>query len=448
MDGSLRSLCAGKISAGKTRVGQVAFLLGALTLAAIAPAQVLVESTFESGSDGWTTITTRNRSFTSGTSAFAGTNSSGTLVQRDPDDGVSYWRAPEKFAGGKSLALGGVLSFDLKQSATGNPIRNLPDLILIGGGRTLVNMLPRTPITRWQRYHMVLDRGAGWRVGTLGGPEATRMDLLATLSALEDIRIRAEFRGGGETNYLDNVQFTAHQAAAPRSTFDVEEDGWFVIGDVNALTWTGIGGNPSGFVRASDRGDGKYWTFQAPAKFLGDRSALYGQILTWDLATNRAEGKATGRPDAMLSGGGLTLLFDASSNPGTSFTNFTVALTESGGWRIGTVKGKVPTRAEFDRVLACITDIQLRGEFSGKLDTGSLDNVFLGLFAGGEGENEPCAADYDRSGMVDPDDLADFLVDYFTVPPGPRTDYNFNGVTNPDDLAGFINAYFIGCDGN
>jgi hypothetical protein len=56
-----------------------------------------------------------------------------------------------------------------------------------------------------------------------------------------------------------------------------------------------------------------------------------------------------------------------------------------------------------------------------------------------------CPADFDQSGFVNPDDLADFIAAYFTAPPDPRTDFDGSGIINPDDLADFIAAYFTPC---
>jgi len=57
----------------------------------------------------------------------------------------------------------------------------------------------------------------------------------------------------------------------------------------------------------------------------------------------------------------------------------------------------------------------------------------------------PCAADFNLDGLLDPDDLADYIGAYFSVPPNPNADYNLDGLTDPDDLADFIGAFFGGC---
>jgi hypothetical protein len=57
----------------------------------------------------------------------------------------------------------------------------------------------------------------------------------------------------------------------------------------------------------------------------------------------------------------------------------------------------------------------------------------------------PCAADFDASGAIDPDDLADFIAAFFSQPPDVRADFDGSGTIDPDDLADFIGAYFGGC---
>lgn len=52
------------------------------------------------------------------------------------------------------------------------------------------------------------------------------------------------------------------------------------------------------------------------------------------------------------------------------------------------------------------------------------------------------AADFDGNGIVNPDDLSDFITAFFTVPPATNADYDGNGIVNPDDLSDYITEYF------
>jgi len=50
--------------------------------------------------------------------------------------------------------------------------------------------------------------------------------------------------------------------------------------------------------------------------------------------------------------------------------------------------------------------------------------------------------DFNGDGVTDPDDLADFIGGFFSMPVDARTDFNGDGVIDPDDLADFIGAFF------
>ena len=71
----------------------------------------------------------------------------------------------------------------------------------------------------------------------------------------------------------------------------------------------------------------------------------------------------------------------------------------------------------------------------------NLDLTEAGKFVG----VPTCPADFNRDGSLDPDDLADYITAFFSLPPGAGSDFNNDGVTDPDDLADFITAFFNGC---
>jgi hypothetical protein len=52
------------------------------------------------------------------------------------------------------------------------------------------------------------------------------------------------------------------------------------------------------------------------------------------------------------------------------------------------------------------------------------------------------AEDFNGDGLVNPDDLSDYITAYFESPPGPAADFNLDGLVNPDDLSDYITAYF------
>lgn len=63
--------------------------------------------------------------------------------------------------------------------------------------------------------------------------------------------------------------------AAVVSSFDASAEGWLIIGD-NSANWSGTGGNPGGCLAINDLATGQLNYASAPARFLGDWSAMGG----------------------------------------------------------------------------------------------------------------------------------------------------------------------------
>ena len=173
------------------------------------------------------------------------------------------------------------------------------------------------------------------------------------------------------------LALTAASSTAALSTFDTDDEGWTITGDAQgggaSPTWESSGGNPGGYISATDDVQGGTWYFKAPAAFHGDFSSAYGTNLTFDLRQSRTSSQFD-NVDVYLSGGGLDLTFDTAYNPGTEWTGYNLLLTEVGGWQLS---GSPPTQAEFQQVLGDVTDLQIRGEYVSGSDVGDLDNVVL-----------------------------------------------------------------------
>ncbi len=175
------------------------------------------------------------------------------------------------------------------------------------------------------------------------------------------------------------VYFKHAAAGTVRSSFDAGNEGWAIWGDAQGgaatPTYYASGGNPGGYVSATDDVTGGTWYWQAPAKFHGDFSSALGQTLTFQLRQS-----ATDSPwdaaDILLTGGGKTLVLDNLAPPGTGWTQYTVSLDTSAGWRVG-ADGPAATTEDLQGVLGDLTDLLIRGEFRYGPDTGDLDNVVL-----------------------------------------------------------------------
>ncbi len=56
-----------------------------------------------------------------------------------------------------------------------------------------------------------------------------------------------------------------------------------------------------------------------------------------------------------------------------------------------------------------------------------------------------CPPEYDNNGILNSDDLGDYITDYFSPSPPPAVDWNGDGNLNPDDLGDYITRYYQGC---
>jgi Laminin B (Domain IV) len=165
------------------------------------------------------------------------------------------------------------------------------------------------------------------------------------------------------------------------SGFATDDDGWMIAGDAQATSvkpdYAGTGGNPDGLISATDDVTGGTWYFVAPAKYLGNQSSTYGQPLRFDLKVDMVPASPFDAPDVILRSGDVELSYDASPDPGTDWTPYTVTLSET-GWHLGDLTAPAPTATEMRTVLGTLTALWIRGEFNTGADKGSLDNVRFG----------------------------------------------------------------------
>jgi hypothetical protein len=108
----------------------------------------------------------------------------------------------------------------------------------------------------------------------------------------------------------------------------------------------------------------------------------------------------------------------------------------------------VPTDATLRTINAATGELLAINPATGAATTlGPTGGVFGTVFGLASAAPTPaaCAADFDNSGTLNPDDLADYIACYFTVPPCPRANQDGDEAVNPDDLADFIALFFAGC---
>jgi len=172
------------------------------------------------------------------------------------------------------------------------------------------------------------------------------------------------------------------------SSFDTDDDGWLATGDSTSVTPTYLssGGNPGGTIEVDDNVVGGVWYYQAPDKFLNDKSLAYNQTLSFDLwQKHYASTTLFESSDVVLKGAGLILTINAGATPAPweTWVGYSVLLKEGVGWqKVSTqtsLVGTDATQAEIQAVLASLDQLLIRGEFITGADTGRLDNVNMTL---------------------------------------------------------------------
>jgi hypothetical protein len=187
--------------------------------------------------------------------------------------------------------------------------------------------------------------------------------------------IRASNPIGAASHEVAIVEVDPVAFVLAESTFDSSGQGWNVEGDVTNLMFQAAIGNPGGCLQASDRHLGPTWYWVAPSNYFGNWSGAYGGWLQFDLKQSATTGQTIEEPDVLLTGGGLTLIFNTVTNPPTSWASYKVPLHQEKGWT--KENGSSVTQVEMLHVLSSVTALRIRGEFSTLADVGWLDNVAL-----------------------------------------------------------------------
>jgi gliding motility-associated-like protein len=195
----------------------------------------------------------------------------------------------------------------------------------------------------------------------------------------------------------------SHLLPAQNFTFDTSTEGWTTNSDGSAPVWEATGGNPGGWISAFDISTGGTWHWVAPPIVLGNVCSAYGALFQFDLKTSENQNNNS-KPDVILLSDNFNLVFNTPSDPNPTWTHYEVTLREDAGWRINTVNGQVPTKAQFLQVLTNLTGLQIRGEYiSSSEDEGGLDNVLI--------QYKSLNFDLDENDSTTPLDVLDFRSD-------------------------------------
>lgn len=139
-----------------------------------------------------------------------------------------------------------------------------------------------------------------------------------------------------------------------------------------------LGGTSGPYISVGDPDNVTFW-FDAPAKFLGDQSANYGQSISFDIRHVPDSGAPWIDADIALISPTLVLVADLGANPPPNlWVSYSIGLTEASGWRINSLDGPSPTANQFQNLLDSLIAFRIRGEFTDGFETTSLDNVQFG----------------------------------------------------------------------
>jgi len=167
------------------------------------------------------------------------------------------------------------------------------------------------------------------------------------------------------------------------STFDTDAEGWtvevldsFIYGNPPKVISSGElfyernGGHPGGDIGSFDTDDKTEEHFVAPAKFLGNMSAYYGGVLSFDL-WDSLDPVVGGPNQVELIGNGHTLFYDyfdshTNYSPAITWTNWSIPLAPSAWWRLDdySTTNNIPTAADFLAVLSNLQELNIEGDVS------------------------------------------------------------------------------------
>ena len=163
------------------------------------------------------------------------------------------------------------------------------------------------------------------------------------------------------------------------STFDSDDDRWTVVGDPESTVpdHHPSGGNPGGYVEVADDPNSEVWYWQAPRKYLGNKTHAYGRLLAFDLKQSALD-RPFDNVDVRIAGGGVTLAKRFGSPPELDWTTYFLPLDTTGGW-VDDATNAPATQEQIQSVLRSISLLHIRGEYQVGPDVGGLDSVAFGL---------------------------------------------------------------------
>ena len=155
--------------------------------------------------------------------------------------------------------------------------------------------------------------------------------------------------------------------------FTASAQGWRVSGDTGVVdaVFSARGGNPGGHVVGDDEAIGETWYFRAPRTVLRQLPAAEHGTIRFSLKQSATDA-AFIDDDIIIVGAAGRLSYRFPIVPGTDWTDFSVRLSETEGWRWNW--NATATQAHIHSVLAEPTRLDIRGEYRTGPDLGALDH--------------------------------------------------------------------------
>jgi len=262
------------------------------------------------------------------------------------------------------------------------------------------------------------------------------------------------------------TMITAASATAQTYTFNTSTEGWlvfdiFFLGNQvpNRLS-NGASpaldssvGLPAPSLRVTDLA-GATW-IGAPASIRGDRSALYGQSISFDIQYRE-------RDEAIYASIGIESLalaiYASEPQPPLNIWLRRDYPLLPGQWRVGNINGDIATEAQIRSVLSNLYGVYIQTEWKTGPDDTSVDNISIGTIT----PPATCLADVasdsldttrNPNGAVGAEDLDAFIAGFIdgntaiadVASDSLDTTFNPNGSVGAEDLDAFIASFIAGC---
>lgn len=188
-----------------------------LAASARAPASILLHSSFDSDTEGWSV------------GAFFGTPSvpltahepnggrSGGYLATTDQFGNNAFRAPSGWLGNQTRLFGGRLRFYQRASESDGLVA---PMVVLAGNSLILQFRAAPPTSDWTEFSVLLNAGA-WEIGDGSGDASAKLasdeQILGVLGDLQWIAFSADWKAGEDLVGLDEVSITDASVPEPSS---------------------------------------------------------------------------------------------------------------------------------------------------------------------------------------------------------------------------------------